>query len=87
MVLKHHRYEVDPRDSVLKASESNNPTETRYSGRCQQNISIIARYGHIWYKQSTHTTTQHGTRSIELVAMSEYYTNTIYKLTDHGNHR
>ena len=78
---------MDPQDSVLKVSESRNPTETRYPGQCRQNLSIIATYGHIWYQQSTHTTTQHGTRSIELVAMSEYYKkNTIYKLTDHGNH-
>ena len=33
--------EVDPWDSVLEAPESNDPTETRYPGQCQQNLSII----------------------------------------------
>ena len=76
IVLKHHNYKVDPKDSVLKAPETNDPT------MISQTVSaklINNRYSHIWYKTSTYTTTEHVTRSIEHVAMSEHYTNTIYK--------
>ena len=51
------------------------------------NITIMKRIHKIPCWKHLNPTTQHGTRSIELVAMSEHYTNTIYKLTYHGNHR
>ena len=53
IVLKHHNYEVDPWDSVLKAPEPNNPTKTRYPGQCQQNLSIIDK---ITYGKNKYTT-------------------------------
>ena len=57
--------EVDPRDSVLKAPEPNDPTETRYPGQCQQNLPIIDKitYG------TKQVNIQNTTWSIELVAM------------------
>ena len=48
---------MDPRDSVLKAPESNDPTETQYLGQCQQHLSIIDKitYG---TKQNTNRCTK-----------------------------
>ena len=51
------------------------------------NITIMKWIHKIQCWKHLNPTTHHGTRSIELLAMPEHYTNAIYKLTYHGNHR
>ena len=83
-VSKHYNFEVDPRDSVLQAPESNNSIKTQYSWQCRQNLSIIDKIT-LGTKQER-IQQHHGIRSIELVAMTKYNTNTILKWTYHGKH-